>query len=451
MNDLLLDTPKKYSTFQIYCICMSCLAFQVGWTAVFALVDPLMTRLNMDSVTKFIAWSLGPVSGFFVQPIVGHYSDRCRSKWGRRRPYLFFGGLGTFIGLSGLFLLYLYSEKLSMILMKILLLISMTFTYVSINAFQSPARSIIGDILPPEQRTKGFAISSVLIGMGAVVTNLLGGVGYFIESPSYQKKVFSITLIISTSTIVITLATTIIAAKEKPFVEELDNQKIFDLKSLFHMSKAQTRVSIALLVSWASFTGFVIKQTAFYSNEVFPTQKEKGLCFGMFVNAIVNTLSFMYGFMHEAFINCAGTKMAYAISHFLMFACLFGVFFTKNQWILMALMAPLGMGSTVFNTIPFSIVTADSPPSELGKNIGALNMFLVAGQQVANLVIMLVGYIWRNWPWFSQRVGENQAYIGSGFVAGLIATGLSFWIIVPKNESNPMASSESDSKYQSIN
>ncbi|EAY05185.1 Major Facilitator Superfamily protein [Trichomonas vaginalis G3] len=450
MNDPLIEPTKHYSSCKIFCITMSCLAFQVGWTVVFGLVDPLMTDLNLSKVTKFIAWSIGPITGFFVQPIIGYYSDRCRSRFGRRRPYLFWGGVGTFIGLGGLFALYMLREKWSHNLITPILLIVIAVTYISINTFQSPARSIIGDILPPDQRTRGFAFSSILIGIGAVVTNLLGGIGYFVNSPSYQKKVFPITLILSTVTIVISLATTIIVANEKQFTEEIEKGSIFDLKSIFHMSKVQTRVSIALMTSWAAFTGFSIKLTTFYSKEVFPDDNNKGLCFGLVVNALVNTLAFLYGAIHEKFVNTLGTKMAYFVSHFLMFGSLLGVLFAKNKWVFMALMAPLGMGSTVFNTIPFSIVTADSTPQSLGKNIGALNIFLVLGQQIANLVIIAVGYIHKKWDWLNQRVGENQAYIGSGFVASAIACVLSFWIIVPKGEEGAISITSSEEKYEQL-
>ncbi|MFS7901887.1 putative MFS transporter superfamily [Helianthus anomalus] len=33
-------------------------------------------------------WLCGPLSGLVVQPIVGYYSDRCTSRFGRRRPFV---------------------------------------------------------------------------------------------------------------------------------------------------------------------------------------------------------------------------------------------------------------------------------------------------------------------------------------------------------------------------
>lgn len=42
-------------------------------------------------------WIAGPLSGVIVQPYVGIKSDRCRSKWGKRRPFIVGGALATMI------------------------------------------------------------------------------------------------------------------------------------------------------------------------------------------------------------------------------------------------------------------------------------------------------------------------------------------------------------------
>ena len=40
-----------------------------------------------------VTWLSGPVAGALLQPYVGICSDRCRSKWGRRRPYILGGSV----------------------------------------------------------------------------------------------------------------------------------------------------------------------------------------------------------------------------------------------------------------------------------------------------------------------------------------------------------------------
>ena len=42
----------------------------------------------------------GPISGFIVQPIVGVVSDFSESKFGRRRPFIFFGTIFCAVGMA---------------------------------------------------------------------------------------------------------------------------------------------------------------------------------------------------------------------------------------------------------------------------------------------------------------------------------------------------------------
>lgn len=44
-------------------------------------------------------WIAGPLSGTLVQPYVGIKSDRCRSKWGKRRPFIIGGAICTIASL----------------------------------------------------------------------------------------------------------------------------------------------------------------------------------------------------------------------------------------------------------------------------------------------------------------------------------------------------------------
>lgn len=46
-----------------------------------------------------LIWCLSPLIGFFLTPILGSLSDRCRSSLGRRRPFIILLSVGVVIGL----------------------------------------------------------------------------------------------------------------------------------------------------------------------------------------------------------------------------------------------------------------------------------------------------------------------------------------------------------------
>ncbi|XVE85898.1 hypothetical protein DITRI_Ditri17bG0128400 [Diplodiscus trichospermus] len=54
----------------------------------------LMTRtLGTEHAFSSFIWLCGPITGLVVQPCVGIWSDKCTSKYGRRRPFILAGSL----------------------------------------------------------------------------------------------------------------------------------------------------------------------------------------------------------------------------------------------------------------------------------------------------------------------------------------------------------------------
>ena len=45
-----------------------------------------------------LIWCLSPLIGFFLTPILGSLSDRCKSNLGRRRPFIVLLSIGVVLG-----------------------------------------------------------------------------------------------------------------------------------------------------------------------------------------------------------------------------------------------------------------------------------------------------------------------------------------------------------------
>ncbi|KAL8167040.1 hypothetical protein V2J09_008539 [Rumex salicifolius] len=61
---------------------------QFGWALQLSLLTPYVQLLGIPHQWAGYIWLCGPVSGMLVQPTVGYYSDRCTSRFGRRRPFI---------------------------------------------------------------------------------------------------------------------------------------------------------------------------------------------------------------------------------------------------------------------------------------------------------------------------------------------------------------------------
>ncbi|XP_074282521.1 sucrose transport protein-like [Silene latifolia] len=64
---------------------------QFGWALQLSLLTPYIQLLGIPHKWSSYMWLCGPISGMLVQPTVGYYSDRCTSRFGRRRPFIVTG------------------------------------------------------------------------------------------------------------------------------------------------------------------------------------------------------------------------------------------------------------------------------------------------------------------------------------------------------------------------
>ncbi|TAD86985.1 MAG: MFS transporter [Bacteroidetes bacterium] len=155
-----------------------------------------------------ILWIAAPLTGLIIQPIIGHLSDKTwMPKLGRRRPYFLLGAVLASLAL-------LVFPNVSALWMAAILLWLLD---ASINISMEPFRAFVGDMLPDSQRTKGFAMQSFFIGVGAVISSalpyLLTKAGVANEAaageiPNSVKLSFTMGAVIYLATVLYTVLTT---------------------------------------------------------------------------------------------------------------------------------------------------------------------------------------------------------------------------------------------------
>jgi maltose/moltooligosaccharide transporter len=104
----------------------------------------------------------GPVTGLLLQPLVGHYSDRHWSRFGRRRPFFM---MGAILAALSLFLMPMAST--------LWIAAALLWTLdAALNLAMEPFRAFVGDMTPESQRAKGFAFNTMLGCTGAILGSL---------------------------------------------------------------------------------------------------------------------------------------------------------------------------------------------------------------------------------------------------------------------------------------
>lgn len=150
--------------WEIWNMSFGFLGIQMGFALQNANVSRIFQTLGAEIDDIPILWVAAPITGLIVQPIIGYFSDKTwHSRLGRRRPYFL---VGAILASAALFVM----PNSPVLWMAAGMLWIMD---ASINVSMEPFRAFVGDNLPDEQRTKGFAMQSFFIGIGAYVASKL--------------------------------------------------------------------------------------------------------------------------------------------------------------------------------------------------------------------------------------------------------------------------------------
>src|SRR5438067_7982825 len=164
MNGSARGVQRSHLSFwQIWNMSFGFLGIQFGWALQMANMSAIYEYLGADAHQIPMLWLAAPLTGLIVQPVIGRMSDHTWNRLGRRRPYFLTGALLASCALIAM-------PNSSALWMAAGLLWVMD---ASINISMEPFRAFVADLLPPEQRTRGFAMQSLFIGLGAVIASAL--------------------------------------------------------------------------------------------------------------------------------------------------------------------------------------------------------------------------------------------------------------------------------------
>ncbi|BAU01887.1 hypothetical protein LR48_Vigan10g166700 [Vigna angularis] len=132
---------------------------QFGWALQLSLLTPYVQTLGVPHAWSSFIWLCGPISGLVVQPIVGYTSDRCTSRFGRRRPFIMSGALAVAISV---FLIGYAADighatgddltKKTRPRAVAIFVIGFWILDVANNMLQGPCRAFLGDLAAGDQK-----------------------------------------------------------------------------------------------------------------------------------------------------------------------------------------------------------------------------------------------------------------------------------------------------------
>ncbi|MEV7095056.1 MFS transporter [Amycolatopsis sp. NPDC051045] len=149
-------------------VALAVFAQESTWNLYDSQVPPLLREHITSAALVGLLMGMDNVLGIFIQPWMGNRSDRTRTSWGRRMPFLL-------VGMPVAALLFLVIPHVAASL-PLLVLVMFGYALVA-NSFKPIAESLLPDFVPPERRSRANAVvkiaSSLTVMVAAVISIFL--------------------------------------------------------------------------------------------------------------------------------------------------------------------------------------------------------------------------------------------------------------------------------------
>jgi len=384
---------KPLSLSAIWNMSFGFFGIQFGWGLQMANMSAIYQYLGASEGEIPILWLAAPLTGLIVQPIIGYYSDRTwHPKLGRRRPYFLAGAL-----LASLALVAMPNSSALWMAASLLWILD-----ASINVSMEPFRAFVADLLPPKQRQVGFAMQSLMIGLGAVLSSYLPwlltqlGVVSTEATGSGIPRSVHLSFVIGAGVYFLAVLYTIVTTKEHPpepettphagaatsFVTEI-------IQGIRQMPLVMRRLAVVQFFTWLGLFCLWIYFTPAIARDIFhgtpgsPEYQQAvewgGTCFGTY-NGVAFVVAFLLVALarqgvpakrlHRFGLVCAG-------------AGLLSVGFIERPALLQVSMIGVGIGWATILSMPYALLANSIPAAQMGFYMGVFNFFIVLPQIIA--------------------------------------------------------------------
>ncbi|VVB08638.1 unnamed protein product [Arabis nemorensis] len=417
MNKSQTQTHPSSPLKQTIAVASIAAGIQFGWALQLSLLTPYVQLLGIPHKWASLIWLCGPISGMLVQPFVGYYSDRCVSRFGRRRPFIAAGAVLVAIAV----VLIGYAADIGVILgdrvdstpkSRAITVFAIGFWILDVanNMLQGPCRALLADLSGKSGKKTRTANSffSFFMAVGNVLGFAAGAFTHLHDAfPFTMTKAcdvycanlkscffFSIFLLITLTVLALCYVeekqwspeTEVKDGEENEITEEVTAPsrvvKVPLVGELFGAVKDMERPMVMLLVvtclNWIAWFPFLLFDTDWMGREVYGGDSGgndgdrrvynigvRAGALGLMLNSVV--LGFTSLGLEWLARRVGGVKRLWGIVNFILAFCLgMTVVITK-------LAESSRRGSAVLETV--------SPP--VGVKIGALSLFALLGVPLA--------------------------------------------------------------------
>jgi len=419
-----MQKPSR-SFWQIWNMSFGFLGIQFGWNLQMSNMSAMYEYLHAKHDEIPLLWLAAPLTGLLVQPIIGSLSDRTWGRLGRRRPYFLVGAL-----LSSFALLLMPNCSSLWMAAGLLWILD-----ASINVSMEPFRAFVTDLLPEEQRTRGFSMQSLLIGLGAVIASALPwALTHWFHVSGHGRTGLpdsvKVSFYVGAAAFLGAVLWTIVTTKEYP----PDDWETFQHKKaqgygihaalkevelatremplvMKRLAPVQLFTWLGLFCMWLYFSVAVARNVFGATDETSPLYQQglewAGLCFSMY-----SLVTFFFSFFLPRIADRVGRRTTHSLCLMAGAAGLISIGWIHDPKFLLFSMVGVGIAWASILSMPYVLLSTSLPENRTGVYMGIFNFFIVIPEILASL-----GFGWVMTHW----LGNNR-------VAAVVVGGACFVI-----------------------
>lgn len=422
-------------------------------------LKPADAVVNMKNILAFggltqkdylsVQWKVGVImaldniAALFIMPLFGRWSDKTKTKLGKRMPYIIIGSIITAIALPFIPMFFangMGADNAKIIGMIVGLICTMVVVIVFMMSYRSPAVSLMPDLTPKPLRSKANGIINVVGYVGGAIGSIFAiviPVTKYIDGTNRSLWMLEIPFIVCSIVLLISLALLLWKVKENKLHEELDEE----IRRGDSMGESAEQVTESGKLSKRNLMNLILILIAevfwFMSLNAVETFQTNYCMFwlntssaGGAIMTIISGAASVVGFLVAGiiadkigrkwtiFIGICTVTLCYVIYALIPQVPLphddpAKMFTASLPWVFFILLPTIGLGSSLIHICSFPLVTDYCTSDKLGRFTA---LYYTASMLAQSITPIVIGFIFQYTTWRAMPIYSASLMLAAGVV-----------------------------------
>lgn len=346
------------------------------WQAYDTIVPLILTnKFNMSQTWSGVIMALDNIFAVVLLPIFGNISDKTKSRFGRRTPYILIGTLCAVVAFAFLG----YANSL------VIFIICLLCSLLSMSLFRSPAVALMPDVTVKPLRSKANAVINLMGTFGGIIILLFATV---FKTSEEGKTDFSAYILSVCGVMLVSLVIFLLTVREPQWSKEMDEEEAKLEKEDEQEENKGKKISkeklasllfiLASVALWYIAYNAVTSKYSVYATDFLKVNYSTTL---LLANAAAIVSYIPVGIIASKI----GRKKSILIGVLILFIAFLGASFIRegtSNLIMMVLFALAGIGWATINVNSFPMVVELASGADVGKYTGYYYTASMAAQVV---------------------------------------------------------------------